>query len=69
MSQGQLLGGEPGGRVVGAPELEGAHALEVLALQVDLGADQRVQSAGAQHGGAMGDAGEPFGGEHGRRRG
>ncbi len=48
--------------MVGAPELEGADPLEVLGLEVDLGADQRVQGPGAQHGGAVDDALDAVGG-------
>ncbi len=42
--------------VVGAAELEGPHALEVLALEEELGAQGLVGGARAQHGGAVGDA-------------
>ena len=50
--------GEPRQRVVGAAEFEGAAALQVLALEEQLGACVRVDRAGGDDRGAMGDAGD-----------
>ena len=44
-----LLSRELRQRVVGAAELEGAHALQVFALEEELGADQRVCAGRGEH--------------------
>lgn len=55
---GPLLGAQAGDAYVGAAELEGAGALEVLALEVDRGAGECGEVPAALHGGDPGDAGE-----------
>jgi len=61
---------EPRQGAVGAAELEGAAALEVLGLEGDLGTEQLVDEARAQYRGAVGMAVEPRGsrGDIGVRR-
>jgi hypothetical protein len=51
-------------RIEGSAELEGAHALEVLALEEDFGAQARVQRRGAQHRCGMGMPLQPARGGH-----
>lgn len=53
---GQLFGGQLRGGVVGTAELERSDALEVLALDEHLRADEGVEGAGGQHRGVVGDA-------------
>jgi hypothetical protein len=50
-----LLGRELRQGVVGATELEGAHALEVFGLEVHLGRGQAVEGVGTKHRRAVGD--------------
>jgi hypothetical protein len=51
-----LRGAEARQGVEGAPELEGAHALQVLALEEDAGAQRLVQRARGEHRSAVGVA-------------
>ena len=53
-----LRGIEPRQRVVGAAELEGAHALQVLALEEKRGGELRVGGAGGKDRGAVGVPGD-----------
>jgi hypothetical protein len=48
--------------IAGAAELEGADALQVFALEMQLRAGQRVERARAQHGGVVGMRGDARGG-------
>ena len=57
-----LVGGEPRQRVVGAAELEGAGALQVLALEEDARAGALVDAARGDDRRAVRDAGDPGGG-------
>ena len=53
-----LVGGEARERVIGAAELEGAGALEVLALEEELGAGEGVERSRGRDRRAMRDAGD-----------
>jgi hypothetical protein len=57
-----ILGRQPRHRVIGAPELERAHPLEVLALEEHLRAGALVHGARSHHRRAMRVAGNPLGG-------